>query len=321
MVGIAMLLAFAIGSNSETLAPVVGIKRISVNVAVAIGAIIAVIGSFLFAPRICETLQNDISTLNIAENQIIIAILLAMATSLILASLFGLPISATQAIIGSILALTIVKQEKIIWGFNGLGKILLAWIISILIGLTFSYLLMKLVKKIMSKKIEGLRDYENSNEVFGSSVFLMVIIIGISKFANDVSNAIAPIVPLFQKEGTSIFYQRLPMILGGVAIGLGLIFVGRRVLNTLGNEVVKLTPETGFVTQTASALILFLAAFLAIPISGTMVLISSFVGAGLGGKQPVNFAGVKLIALFLVLTPVIGGLLAIGYYYAIGWLF
>ncbi|MEA2070051.1 MAG: inorganic phosphate transporter [Asgard group archaeon] len=321
LICISMILAFAIGANDETYASIVGIKRVSVNVAVFLGAIIAFIGSLLFAPRICDTLQNDISTLNIADYHIVVVIFLAMATSLILASFFGLPISSTQAMIGAILGLTIIKQESIIWTFDGFGKIIFTWLISPIVGFVASFLLIKIVNKIMAQRIKGLQDYEKSSEIFGSSLFFMVIILGLSRSGNDLCNAIAPIVPLFQEEGRSLFYQYLPIIIGGLSLGLGLIFIGRRVLQTLGNDVVKLTPETGFATQTASAIIIFIAVFFGIPISGTMVLVSSFVGAGIGGNKPVNFASVKMITLFAFLTPILSAVWAIGYYYATGWMF
>lgn len=314
-----MILAFAIGANDETYASIVGIKRLSVNLAVMLGAIVALFGAFFFAPRICETLQNDISSLNIAENKIIFAIFLAMATSLILASVFGLPISSTESMVGAILGLTIAHQEQIYWSFSGLGKILFTWLISPVLGFSISFILMKILNKILQKYIQGFAAYETSNEIFSSLLLVMLIIIGLSRSGNDLCNAIAPIVPLFQKAGVTIFYKRLPMILGGLALGLGLIIIGRRVLKTLGNEVVPLTPESAFVTQTAAALIIFIAVVLGIPVSGTMVLVSSFVGAGVGGNKPVNYAGVKLIAIFVFLTPVFSGLCAVGFYYLINW--
>jgi phosphate/sulfate permease len=318
MIVISFLLAFAIGANDETYASIVGIKRLSVKAAVILGAIVAVIGSFLFAPRICETLQNDVTSLNITKSQVVFAILLAMATSLLLASIFGLPISSTEAMIGAILGVTIIQKEQIYWQFAGLGKIIFTWLVSPIIGFISSFLLMKLMNKVLTKKVTGLEAYDKWDEFFGSAVFVMVIIIGLSRSGNDLCNAIVPIVPFFQKAGANILYQRLPMIIGGIALGGGLILIGRRVLKTLGNEVVKITPETGFITQTTTALIIFISVFLGIPISGTMILVSSVVGAGMGANNPVNFASVKMIALFVLLTPIISGGAAIGYYYLLG---
>ncbi|MBD3189128.1 MAG: hypothetical protein GF308_00715 [Candidatus Heimdallarchaeota archaeon] len=321
MVLVSVLLAFAIGANDETFSTVIGVKRLSIKAAVIMGAIIAIIGAFIFAPKVCETLHNDITSLDIVQDRTIFSIFLAMATSLILASVFGLPISSTEAMVGSILGLTFALGGKVNWGITGMGKVFITWITSPLLGLTGSFLLMKLTNCVLTKKVNGLRALETSNEIFGVLLLGMVIITGLSRAGNDISNAIAPIVPLFQKEDSSIFYERLPMILGGAGLGLGLIVIGRRVLDTLGNEVVELTPESAFVTEGAAAIIVLVAVNLGIPVSGTLTLVSSFVGAGLGMNKPINLKTIRAIVLFVFLTPIISGGGAIGFYYLLGLVF
>ncbi|MFW9922032.1 MAG: inorganic phosphate transporter [Candidatus Thorarchaeota archaeon] len=322
MIVVSVLLAFAIGANDETFASVVGVKRLSVKTAVIMGSIIAVIGAFIFAEKVAETLHTDITYgIDISEDPMVFSIFIAMAVSLILASVFGLPVSSTEAMVGAILGLTLARGGTINWGMNGMGKILLTWVTSPILGFTISFLLMKLVNKILSKSVKGLRSLDTSNNIFGYLLLLMVIITGLSRAGNDICNAIAPIVPLFTDETKGIFYNRLPMLIGGVGLGFGLIVIGWRVLKTLGNDVVELTPESAFVTEGSAALVVLTAVNLGIPVSGTMVLVSSFIGAGIGNKKPINFKTVRLIVIFLFLTPLISGLVAVGCYYAIRGLF
>ena len=125
---VSLLLAFAIGSNDETFASVVGVKRLSVRTAVIMGAIIAIIGGFFLSQKVGKTLRDDISpflfndVVNPDQSPILISIYVAMAISLILASVFGLPISSTEALVGAILGLSIAKGQKIDWGWNGMGR-------------------------------------------------------------------------------------------------------------------------------------------------------------------------------------------------------
>ncbi len=311
-----IILAFAIGTNDETFAPVVGVKRLSVRSAVIIGAIIAVFGAFLLAPKVSDTLNNDISTIQISnEIVLIISVFISMAICLILASIFGLPISSTEAMVGSILGLTIARGETIIWSWKGMGHIFFTWAISPILGFIGSFLLMKLMNKILSRTVKGLSGLETSNAISGSLLLIMVVIAGFSRAGNDISNAIAPIYPLFQNSDTSIFYQRIPMLLGGVGLGLGLIVIGWRVLKSLGNDVVELTPESAFITQASSALITLVATMLGIPVSGTMILVASFIGAGYGSKKTINLKSVRTIVIFIFLTPLFSGLCAVGFYY------
>ena len=311
-----IILSFAIGTNDETFAPVVGVKRLSVRSAVIIGAVVAIFGAFLLAPKVSDTLNNDISSIQISnEIVLIISVFVSMALCLILASIFGLPISSTEAMVGSILGLTIARGEKIIWSWEGMGHIFFTWAVSPILGFIGSLLLMKLMNKILSRKVKGLSGLETSNAISGSLLLVWVIIAGFSRAGNDISNAIAPIYPLFQNNEASIFYQRIPMLLGGAGLGLGLIIIGWRVLKSLGNDVVELTPESAFVTQASSALITLIATILGIPVSGTMILVASFIGAGYGSKKSVNFKSVRTIVLFIFLTPLISGSFAVAFYY------
>jgi PiT family inorganic phosphate transporter len=324
LVFVSLLLAFAIGSNDETFASVVGVKRLSVKTAVIMGAVIAIIGGFFLSEAVGETLRTDISPklFTDIDNQyaILISIYVAMAISLILASVFGAPISSTEALIGAILGLSFGLGYKVEWGWKGMGKVLTTWLISPIIGFTISFLLMKFVRLLLSKSVSGFGQYETANNVFGVLLLLMVIWTGLSRAGNDINNAIAPIVPLF-KDGGGYWYQKLPLLIGGAGLGAGLIIIGWRVLKTLGSEVVELTPESAFVTEGSAAIVVFTAVMLGIPVSGTMVLVSSFMGAGAGMEKPINYKTVRMIILFIFITPLLSGLISVGCYFAIRGLF
>ncbi len=323
---IAVLLAFAIGSNDETFASVVGVKRLTVRTAVIMGAVIAIIGGFLLSEKVGKTLRDDISpTLFGGADQtpILISIYVAMAISLILASVFGLPISSTEALVGAIIGLSLARGDKIVWGMQGMGKVLLTWTTSPIIGFTISFLIMKLVNRILGKTVTSFRKHDKANNIFGVLLLGMVVWTGLSRAGNDINNAIAPIVPLFDLTGDFTFwtagywFERLPLLIGGIGLGLGLIIIGWRVLKTLGNDVVELTPESAFVTEGSAAIIIFLAVIIGIPVSGTMVLVSAFVGAGVGMKKPINYKTLRMIGIFVVLTPIISAICAVGCFYAI----
>ncbi|MHA1354560.1 MAG: inorganic phosphate transporter, partial [Candidatus Heimdallarchaeota archaeon] len=210
---ISLLLAFAIGSNDETFASVVGVKRLSVRTAVFMGAAIAIVGGFLLSENVGKTLRDDISPdLNISSSPVLISIYVAMAISLILASVFGLPISSTEALVGAILGISFALGKKIDWGWGGMGKvlILITWVISPIIGFTISFLIMRLVRYILSKTVRSFRQHERANNLFGYLLLIMVVWTGLSRAGNDINNAIAPIVPLFAGQGE--WYARLPLL-------------------------------------------------------------------------------------------------------------
>ncbi|MHA1629908.1 MAG: inorganic phosphate transporter [Candidatus Heimdallarchaeota archaeon] len=323
---VSLMLAFAIGANDETFSSVVGVKRLTVRTAVFLGAGIAIIGGFFLSKNVGETLRNNISPdLPMQDDPVLISIYVAMSISLILASVFGLPISSTEALVGAILGISFAQGYKVEWGWSGMGRVLTTWVISPILGFTISFLLMKLVRYILKNTVRSLRQHETANSVFGVLLLLMVVWTGLSRAGNDINNAIAPIVPLFTDTGrvgaADYWYSRIPLLIGGAGLGLGLIIIGWKVLKTLGNEVVELTPESAFVTEGSAALVVFTAVILGIPVSGTMVLVSSFLGAGMGMNKPINFKTIRMVVLFVLLTPLISGIIAVACYHGIRWLF
>ena len=65
-----------------------------------------------------------------------------------------------------------------------------------------------------------------------------------------------------------------------VAIGLGTMFGGWRIVKTMGQRITKLKPVGGFCAETGGAITLFLATDLGIPVSTTHTITGAIVGVG-----------------------------------------
>src|SRR5204862_6205878 len=65
-----------------------------------------------------------------------------------------------------------------------------------------------------------------------------------------------------------------------VAIGLGTMFGGWRIVKTMGQRITKLKPVGGFCAETGGAITLFLATGLGIPVSTTHTITGAIVGVG-----------------------------------------
>ena len=65
-----------------------------------------------------------------------------------------------------------------------------------------------------------------------------------------------------------------------LAIGLGTLFGGCRIVKTMGQRITKLKPVGGFCAETGGALTLFLATGLGIPVSTTHTITGAIVGVG-----------------------------------------
>lgn len=121
------------------------------------------------------------------------------------------------------------------------------------------------------------------------------------------SNAIGPLVAVMMiyKDGNQSGYTPWYILLyGGVAISIGLWAWGRRVIETMGKDLTKITPSTGFTIEIGSALTVLLATKVGIPVSTTHCKVGSvvMVGKARKSKQGVNWRLFGNISIAWVLT-------------------
>jgi len=136
--------------------------------------------------------------------------------------------------------------------------------------------------------------------------------------SNDVANAIGPLAAIHQATnqilGNAISAETPLWILflGAAGIVIGLATLGYRVMKTIGEKIVKLTPSKGFAAQLAAALTVVLASQLDMPVSTTHTLVGAVIGIGLvEGISTINVRSVNSIFLSWIITLPAGALLSI----------
>ena len=136
--------------------------------------------------------------------------------------------------------------------------------------------------------------------------------------SNDVANAIGPLAAIHQATNQILGNAVSPdtplwiLFLGAAGIVIGLATLGYRVMKTIGEKIVKLTPSKGFAAQLAAALTVVLASQLDMPVSTTHTLVGAVIGIGLvEGISTINLKSVNSIFLSWVITLPAGALLSI----------
>jgi PiT family inorganic phosphate transporter len=96
-----------------------------------------------------------------------------------------------------------------------------------------------------------------------------------------------------------------------VAIALGTLVGGWRIVRTMGQRITKLKPVTGVCAETGGAITLFLASALGIPVSTTHTITGAIVGVGATRKfSAVRWGVAGNIVTAWVLTLPSAGLMA-----------
>ena len=95
------------------------------------------------------------------------------------------------------------------------------------------------------------------------------------------------------------------LLYGGIGISIGLWVWGRKVIKTMGSDLTKITPSTGFTIEIGAAMTVLIASKIGLPISTTHCKVGSVVMVGRAQKdngQGVNWKLFANIATTWILT-------------------
>lgn len=150
--------------------------------------------------------------------------------------------------------------------------------------------------------------------------FLQILTACFGSFAhggNDVSNAIGPLIAVWMiyHDGNVAQESETPLailLFGGVGISVGLWIWGRRVIKTVGEDLTKITPSSGFTIELGAATTVLAASKIGIPVSTTHCKVGSVVFVGWArSRQGVDWKLFRNIVMaWLVTLPISGGLAA-----------
>lgn len=165
---------------------------------------------------------------------------------------------------------------------------------------------------------ESVKDKPEAAELFSFLQILTAIFGSFAHGGNDVSNSVGPLVAiwLIGTQGSAMQKAQTPiwiLFYGGFGIALGLWVYGRKVIKTMGTDLAKITPSSGFCIEIGSALTVLVASNVGIPISSTHCKVGSVVAVGRArSRENVDWKLFRNIALAWVITvPVAGGVSAL----------
>ncbi|MGI6203952.1 MAG: inorganic phosphate transporter [Anaerovoracaceae bacterium] len=280
VIAVAYLFDFISGfhDTANAIATSVYTKALTVDKAILLATVMNLIGAMV-SEKVAMTISKGLINVSLAQHVILAALFGAVVWDLITWWL-AIPSSSSHALIGSLVGATMVSTmstKTVIWS-GVVYKVIIPLFMSPMIGFAIGYIVMKLVFHVFADMPKNRVDRGFLKAQIFSSAF-----VAYSHGNNDAQKTMGIITLALISCGMLDPSSGVPLwvkITCACAMALGTFTGGRRIMKTMGGGVTKLEPSSGFVAQTASAVVIETMSQLGIPVSTTQVITTSIMGAG-----------------------------------------
>ena len=327
-----LFLGWSLGANdaANVFGTAVGSRMVRFTTAALICGVFVVLGAFVSGTGAAQTL-GKLGAVNALGGSFMAA--LAAGLTVYWMTKLGLPVSTSQAIIGSIIGWNLFSDSYT--DISSLLKILSTWIICPLLSGVIAALLFTLAKIFVRKIGVGLIRMDGYTRL---ALILAGAFGAYSLGANNIANVMGVFVPVapfpdlqFGQDFSVSSAQQL-FLVGGLAIAVGVFTYSKRVMMTVGSELMTLTPLAAWVAVMSHSIVLFLFAserleqLLAnmslptiplVPVSSSQAVVGAVIGIGmLQGGREIQWPRIYGIVRGWVITPVSSCLLCfVGLYF------
>ena len=321
-----LFLGWSLGANdaANVFGTAVGTRMISFKTAAIVCSLFVILGAIISGAGTTETL-GKLGAINALPGAF--AACVAAGLSVYLMTKLGLPVSTTQAIVGAIVGWNLYTGSPT--NIKILITILGTWVVCPIIAAIIAMFFFIIIKKFINQsKWHILR-----LDAYTRTALLLAGAFGAySLGANNIANVMGvfvPISPFTDIDILNVFTfssKEQLFFLGGVAIAVGVFTYSKRVMLTVGNDLLKMSPVAAFIVVLSHSIVLFLFAsqgisnFLQsinlpsiplVPVSSSQAVVGAVIGIGLlkGGKEVKwSIAGKITVGWFIL--PVIAALIS-----------
>lgn len=319
-----LFLGWSLGASdaSNIFGTAVGTKMIKFRTAAIISSIFVIIGAVYAGSGTSETL-GELGSINALAGAFMVA--LAAALTIYIMVDFSLPVSTSHAIVGAIIGWNLYSSKPT--DISVLSTIVSTWVICpVLAGViaVMVYFIFKNLIKISNVHLIR-QDYYTRVGLILAGAFGAYAL-----GANNIANVMGVFATSSPLKGISFAHFSLNatqvlFLIGGVAISVGIVTYSKKVINTVGKDLMAMSPVIALVVVLSQALVLYLFSstnlkeFLEgnglpslplVPVSSTQAIIGAIIGIGLAkGGKGIKWSVVGKIAMGWVLTPTMAALM------------
>jgi PiT family inorganic phosphate transporter len=260
------------------------------------------IAILLFELKVAATVGKGIVDADFVDNHLIFGALIGAIAWNVITWYYGLPSSSSHALIGGMIGATIAKAGTGPLLAPGIVKTTSFIVVAPMLGMLLSGSIIVAVSWICRRRTQRQTDrWFRRLQLVSSAMY------SIGHGGNDAQKTMG-IIWLLLMSANLATPQHLPtwvIVSCYVAIALGTLFGGWRIVKTMGQRITKLKPVGGFAAETGGAISLFLATNLGIPVSTTHTITGSIIGVGSAQRARAVRWGVagNIVAAWVLTIP------------------
>ncbi len=285
--------------TANAIATCVSTRALSVRSAIIMAATLNFAGAMI-STKVATTIGKGIvDGANITQMVVLAGVIGAIVWDLV-TWYYGLPSSSSHAIIGGILGSVFAHAGLNAIKWAGLKKIVMALVLSPILGTAIGFIVMILIYWIFRNKAPS-----GLNKNFRKLQVVSAALMAFSHGTADAQKSMGVITLALVSYGTlkTFVVPWEVMVACATAMAFGTAAGGWRIIKTVGSDFVKLQPVHGFCVETASAGVILGASAIGMPTSTTHVITSTILGVGLSKRlNAVNWNVAKRILIAWVLT-------------------
>jgi PiT family inorganic phosphate transporter len=264
---------------ANSIATVVSTGVLKPHQAVVFAAFFNFVAIFVFQLKVAATVGKGIVMPGVVDHYVVFGALIGAIIWNFVTWWYGIPSSSSHALIGGIVGAVMAKA--------GAGALMAAGVWTTVAFILVSPLLGFLLGSLLMVAVAWLFRDTRPQRIDSSFRRLQLVSAGMYSLGhggNDAQKTIGIIWMLLIATGYASAADKLPptWVIWScyVAIALGTMFGGWRIVKTMGQKITKLRPVGGFCAETGGAITLFLASGLGIPVSTTHTITGAIVGVG-----------------------------------------
>ncbi len=316
-----LFLGWSLGGNdaANVFGTAVGSKMMRFKTAAIIGSVFVILGSVISGAGVSDTL-DALGSVNALGGAFIVTLSAALCVAFM--SKTGIPVSTSQAIVGAIIGWNFYAHKPT--DVSLLSKIFSTWVVCPLIAGVVAAILFLIIKQILrTSKMHLLRQ-----DMYTRIGLVIVGAFGAySLGANNIANVMGVFVKSSPIEGVfGLSDVQTLFLIGAIMIAIGIITYSKKVIETVGNSLMEMSPIVALVVVFAQALVLFifsskglqnlfidigLPPIPLVPVSSSQAIVGAIIGIGLAkGSNSIKWSLLGKISIGWVLTPLLAAIIS-----------